>query len=70
MLETEARLTIEVTGICRDYCVETYKKALDRAGVPADSELRRADQVYYLEDIRKDTIAPSSPATLLLPPPK
>ena len=24
VLETEARLTTEVTVVCRDYCVETY----------------------------------------------
>ena len=43
VLETEARLTAEVTVVCRDYCVETYYQALDRAGVPVDSDLRRAD---------------------------
>ena len=30
VLETEARLTVEVTVVCRDYCTETYYKALDR----------------------------------------
>ena len=28
-LETEARLTAEVTAVCREYCVETYNQALD-----------------------------------------
>ena len=46
VLETEARLTVEMTVVCREYCVETYNQALDRAGIPADSDLRRADQVY------------------------
>ena len=68
VLETEARLTVEVTMVCRDYCAETYNQALDRAGVPADSNLRRADQVYYPEDIKEDTIAPPPPAALLPPP--
>ena len=68
VLETEARLTTEVTVVCRDYCAETYNQALDRAGVPADSNLRRADQVYYPKDIKEDTIAPPPPAALLPPP--
>ena len=33
VVEIEARLTAEVTVVCRDYCAETYYKALDRAGV-------------------------------------
>ena len=45
--ETEARLITEVTVVCRDYYSETYYKALDRAGVPADSDLRRVYKVYY-----------------------
>ena len=70
VLETEARLTAEVTVVCREYCAETYNQALDRAGIPADSELRRVDQVYYLKDIREDTTAPPPPAALPLPPPE
>ena len=66
----EARLTAKVTMVCRDYYVKTYNQALDRAGVPADSDLRRADQVYYPEDIKEDTTAPPPPATLPLPPPE
>ena len=67
ILETEARLTTEVTVVCRDYCTETYFQALDRARIPTDSDLRRMDQVYYPEDIREDPTAPPPPATL--PPP-
>ena len=70
VLETEASLTAEVTVVCRDYCAETYKQALDRVGVPADSDLRRADQVYYLEDIREDPTAFPHLAALPLPPPE
>ena len=69
-LETEARLTAEVAGVCRDYCAETYKQALNQARVPADSDLRRADQVYYPKDIREDTTGPSPPAAFLPPPKK
>ena len=48
--------------VYRDYCAETYFQALNRAGVPADFDLRRTEQVYYLKDIRKDLTA--------LPPPE
>ena len=70
VLEMEARLTTEVTVVCRDYCAETYNQALDRAGVPTDSDLRRVDQVYYPEDIKEDTAAPPPHAALLPPPPE
>ena len=69
VLETETRLTAEVTAVCREYCAETYNQALDRAGIPADSNLRRTDQVYYLEDLKENTTPPPPPAALPLPPP-
>ena len=68
VVETEARLTAKVTVVCRDYCAKTYYKALDRAGVLTNSNLRRADKVYYLEDIREDPTALPPPAALSLPP--
>ena len=69
VLETERRLTAEVTVVCREYCAETYNQALNRAGIPADSDLRRTDQVYYPEDLRENTTTPPPPAVLPLPPP-
>ena len=33
VLETKARLTAEVTVVCRGYCAETYNQALDRAEI-------------------------------------
>ena len=68
VLETEARLTIEVTTVYREYCAETYNQALDRARILADSDLRRMDQVYYPEDLKENTTAPPPPDTLPLPP--
>ena len=68
VLEMEARLTAEVTVVCKEYCAKTYNQALDRAGIPADSDLRRVDQVYYPEDLKENTIAPPPPAALPLPP--
>ena len=70
VLETEARLTIEVTTVYREYCAETYNQALDLAGILADSDLRRMDQVYYPEDLKENTTAPPPPDTLPLPPPE
>ena len=70
VLETEARLTAEVTTVCREYCAEMYTQALDRAGIPADSDLRRVNQVYYPDDLRENTTAPPPSAALPLPPPE
>jgi len=41
--ETEARLTNELAGVCRDYCL----KALNLTGVLAAWEWRRPKNVYY-----------------------
>ena len=68
VLETEARLAVEVTAICGEYCAETYNQVLDRAGTPADFDLRRVDQVYYPEDLRENTTTPLPLTALLLPP--
>ena len=38
--ETQSRLTEEFSAVARDYCGITWSKALDAAGVPADSSLR------------------------------
>ena len=70
VLETEARLTAEVIVVCWEYCAKMYNQALDRAGIPTDSNLRRVDQMYYPEDLRESTTASPPPAALLLPPPK
>ena len=49
--ETQSRLTEEFSVIARDYCDITWSKALDAAGVPADSNLRRPESIYYDADI-------------------
>ena len=46
--------------MARDYCDITWGKALDVAGVPADSNLRRPESIYYDSDIR-ELPGPSSP---------
>ena len=51
--ETQSRLTEEFSTIARDYCDITWGKALDAAGIPADSSLRRPESIYYDSDIRE-----------------
>ena len=43
--ETQSRLTEEFASVARDYCDVTWEKALDAAGVPADSSLDRKSVV-------------------------
>ena len=50
--ETQSRLTEEFASVARDYCDVTWGKALDAAGVPADSNLRRPESVYYDPEIQ------------------
>ena len=51
--ETQSRLTEEFSTVARDYCDITWGKALDAAGVPIDSSLRRPESIYYDSDIQE-----------------
>ena len=53
MEETQARLTEEFFVVARDYCDISWGKALDVAGVLADSGLRRPESIYYDPKIRE-----------------
>ena len=53
VLDMENRLTEEVVVFCRDYCTKSWGVAMDWAGVPADFELRRAENIFFLKDIRE-----------------
>ena len=44
--ETQGRLTEEFSAVARDYCDISWGKALDVAGIPADSSLRRPESIY------------------------
>ena len=65
--ETQSRLTEEFASVARDYCDVTWGKALDAAGVPADSSLRRPESVYYDPEIQplsnSDPHPPEQPAS-------
>ena len=52
--------------MCRDYCSVTWDATLNIAGVPAESELRKAKKVFYLEHIRE---IPTDPSSTALPSP-
>ena len=58
--ETQSRLTEEFSAVARDYCDITWGKALDVAGVPADSNLRRPESIYYDSNIH-ELPSPGSP---------
>ena len=51
--ETQARLTEELSAVCREYCGISWGKALDAAGVPVGSDLRRPESIYYDPEIRE-----------------
>ena len=59
--ETQSRLTEEFSAMARDYCDITWGKALDVAGVPANSNLRRPESIYYDSDIRELSGSDSPP---------
>ena len=50
---TKTQLSEEVAVVCRDYNTESWGVAMDRAGVLVDSELRRAKNIFFPEDIRE-----------------
>ena len=58
--ETQSRLIEEFSAVTRDYCDITWGKALDVAGIPADSNLRRPESICYDSDIR-ELSGPGSP---------
>ena len=51
VLDMEVQLAEEVARVCRDYCTEVWAKALNRTGVSANSELRKAKSIFFPEDI-------------------
>ena len=56
--ETKGRMTKELAGVYREYCQEVWAKALNLAKVPATLDLWRAENIYYLEDLREAFKAP------------
>ena len=59
--ETQSHLTEEFSAVARDYFDITWGKALDVTGVPANSNLRRPESIYYDLDIRELPVSDSPP---------
>ena len=45
--ETEEALRVEVSEVCKYYCLQVWNKALKQVGVKAFSALRKAESAYY-----------------------
>ena len=61
--DTEIRLTEEMAAICRDYITMSWVVAFDPVAVPADSDLQKAKNIFFSEDIHEipDVVAPEEP---------
>ena len=61
--DTEARQIEEVATVCRDYITMSWGVALDRATIPADSDLRKVENIFFPEEIREipDSVPPEEP---------
>ena len=70
MEDVEKRLAKEVTEVCRDYCFETWVEALNRAGVPPDFKLRKAESVFFSKVIKEAPTDLPPTVILSLPPPE
>ena len=57
--ETQARLTKELSTVCREYRGISWGKALDAAGVPVGFNLRRPESIYYNLEIH-ELLGPNS----------
>ena len=55
--ETEAHLKSQITTVCRGFCLRTWIKALNAAGVDQSSELRNLEKMFYPLAIRVKTTA-------------
>ena len=47
MTKTEEALRVEVSGECKNHCLQVWNKPLNQAGVEASSVLRKAKSIYY-----------------------
>ena len=61
VLDTETHLVEEVAIVCRDYVTKSWGVAMDWAKVPADSELRKVENIFFPKDIQEilNTVSPT-----------
>ena len=55
--EMQIRLAEELFEVCEDYYSVTWAEALNLAGVPGDSKLRRSKKVYFHLEIHEIPVA-------------
>ena len=60
----------KLVEVCKDYCKEVWAEALNRARVPATSEWKSTENIFYLEDIQEIPAMLPPPIALTLPPPE
>ena len=58
-------MTKELDGVCWVYCFEVWTEALNVVGGLTDSKWRKAENVYYLEDLQEVPEAISRKLSLL-----
>ena len=51
--DTKTCLAEEVVVVCKDYVTESWGVAMDQVGALADSQLRKLENIFFLEDIRE-----------------
>ncbi|XP_075668272.1 uncharacterized protein LOC142638153 [Castanea sativa] len=66
---TEEQLTEEFAALCREYCQKVWGEALNAAGVPQSSNLRKSENVWLpldIQEIEEAPVAAPTPETTLL----
>ena len=63
VIETEEAFRLEVSGVCRNYCLQIWNEALNQAGVKASSVLRKVKSVYYPSAIQASSSSNSKADT-------
>ena len=70
VIDTKAQLAEEVAIVCRDYYTKSWGVAMNQAGVPIDSKLRRYENIIFLVDIQEIPSELPPRIALPLPPPE
>ena len=60
---TEEQLTEAFAALCREYCQKVWGEALNAAGIPPSSELRKSENVWIPLEIQEIEEAPAATPT-------
>ena len=63
VVETEEAFEVEVSEVCRIYCLQVWNEAFNQVGVEASFALRRVESVYYPPAIRASSSSGSKANT-------